>query len=134
MAEEVKEPKEKKDEKGETKPVKKNAASLMTKDEPKKPVAKDSSGKSEKSAGKKKKTHKFHHTMVEHHSDGSHTVRHVPEGGGQEVSYAAPDLNGVTAGLQQNLGGGQAEPPASAPTPAPAPAPAAGGAAPVVPE
>jgi hypothetical protein len=57
---------------------------------------------------KKEKKPKFHHTMIEHHDDGSHTVRHVPHAGGEkppeEVSYAAKDLDGVHDGLEQNLG------------------------------
>lgn len=55
---------------------------------------------------------KHKHTHIEHHDDGSHTVRH--SGGANEVSYATPDLNGVKAGLDANIGGGQ-DPNAGAP-------------------
>lgn len=105
------------------------ATAAMTKDEPKEKPAKAPEKKSEKKDSKKKKKHGFGATHIEHHTDGSHTVRHVPEDGGQEVSYAAPDLNGVKAGLDQNLGepeGAEApvEPPAgAAPAPAPTPQP-----------
>src|SRR5579859_4150278 len=95
------------------------AAAAMTKDEPKKETpAKEPAKKSAKS-DKKKKKHGFAATHIEHHTDGSHTVRHVPDDGGQETSYASPDLNGVKAGLDQNLGGGEAaggaEPPVEPP-------------------
>lgn len=103
------------------------ATAAMTKDEPKKEKpAKAPEKKSEKKDSKKKKKHKFGVTHIEHHTDGSHTVRHVPEDGGQEMSYASPDLNGVKAGLDQNLGEpeGDEGTPAAAPAPAPAaPAP-----------
>lgn len=71
---------------------------------------KDSAKEDKKEASKKK--HKFHRTEIEHHSDGSHTVRHHPhpsmkvEGAEQEqpVSYAAPDMATLHAGMDQNLG------------------------------
>lgn len=84
-------------------------------------LAKDKAPKSDaKSKGKRK--HK--HTMIEHHSDGSHTVRHAPMGGGDEVSYAAPDLDAVKSGLDANVGGGSADMSAS-PAPEAAPQPMA---------
>lgn len=71
--------------------------------------------KSSKHTSKKKK---HRETRIEHHSDGSHTVRHVPADGGDEVSYAAPDLAAVHQGLDQNIGTNTAEP---SPEPAPEP-------------
>ena len=47
---------------------------------------------------------KHKHTHIEHHDDGTHTVRHTPKGGGDEVSYSRPDLAGVVDGLHENLG------------------------------
>lgn len=102
------------------------ATAAMTKDEPKKEKpAKAPEKKSEKKDSKKKKKHKFGVTHIEHHTDGSHTVRHVPEDGGQEMSYASPDLNGVKAGLDQNLGEPEGDEGTGTPAAAPAPAPAA---------
>jgi hypothetical protein len=66
--------------------------------------------------GKKSSTHKdkkkkhYKETRIEHHHDGSHTVRHTPaDGDGDELSYAAPDMAAVHAGLDNNVG---AAPPA----------------------
>jgi hypothetical protein len=75
-------------------------------------------GESKSSDKEKKPKHK--HTHVEHHDDGSHTVRHTPAGGGEEVSYAAPDLDAVHDGMEANLGQpnadeGQAQAPEAAP-------------------
>lgn len=77
---------------------------------PKKTAVKDVlSRESKKTAAPKsdsktstKKKHK--HTHIEHHDDGSHTVRHTPEGGGPEVSYAAPDLDAVHDGMEEHVG------------------------------
>lgn len=103
------------------------ATAAMTKDEPKEKSAKAPEKKSEKKDSKKKKKHGFSATHIEHHDDGSDTVRHIPEDGGKEVSYATPDLNGTVSGLNQNLGGAEeapVEPPAgAAPAPAPTPQP-----------
>lgn len=57
-----------------------------------------------KVASKAKGKHK--HTHIEHHDNGTHTVRHSGEG--NEVSYAAPDMAGVHAGLDQHVGGAAA--------------------------
>jgi len=74
-------------------------------------LAKD--GKSEakpKSESKPKKSKVKHkHTYVEHHynekgKSTGHTVRHIPMGGGEEVSYAKPDLDGVHDGLEEHVG------------------------------
>ena len=65
-------------------------------------------------AGGKKK-HK--HTHIEHHDDGSHTVRHTPADGGADTSYAAQDLDGVHDGLEAHVGdanGGEGAEPQSA--------------------
>lgn len=106
----------------------------MTKDEPKGPVAEKAP-----KAGKKSSKTKHKHTHIEHHYDEAgkakgHTVRHVPMGGGEETSYAAPDLDAVHDGLEEHLGepeapmaGGPAGPagPMAAGGPEPAPAPVA---------
>jgi len=93
-------------------------------------------GKPKAAAAPKKPKHK--HTHIESHSNGSYTTRHTPEGGGEETSYSSPDLQGVIKGLQEHLGGGQAQPaadPNAAPDAAPAQdasaAPAAAGAPPM---
>jgi hypothetical protein len=47
--------------------------------------------------------HGFTHSTVEHHHDGSHTVRihhHQPE---KSISKAVPDLEGVHQALHDNL-------------------------------
>jgi hypothetical protein len=109
------------------------AEALMTQDEPKTPKVEskpkvDAKESVEKSAGKSNKGKVKHkHTHIEHHDDGSHTVRHTPAGGGDEVSYASPNLQGVHAGLDQHVGGAQAAAPMAAEPPAP---PAAAGAVP----
>jgi hypothetical protein len=79
---------------------------------------KPSSKKDDKKSGTKKK-HK--HTHIEHHDNGTHTVRHTPEGGGPETSYAAKDLDEVHDGLEEHVGDpngdeGQ-EPPTQQPQP-----------------
>lgn len=88
-----KEPKEKK---GMT------AMDILSKDKgektPKTPKAKES-----------KKRVRMKHTHIEHHYDhegkeAGHTVRHTPLEGGQEVSYASPDLDGVHDGLEEHVG------------------------------
>jgi hypothetical protein len=50
----------------------------------------------------KAKKAKHKHTHIEHHDNGTHTVRH--SGAGDEVSYAAPDMDGVHDGLEQHIG------------------------------
>lgn len=67
-------------------------------------LAKDKKSKEEKTSGKKKK---YRHTHIEHHADGSHTIRHTPAEGGEEMSYSRPDTAGMMQGLQDNLGGGE---------------------------
>lgn len=82
------------------------------------------SKKEEKS--KKKRAHRFKSTSIEHHEDGSHTVRHIPLASdspadaaqppekSSEVSYAAPDHEALQAKLAENLGmGGEQSGPAS---------------------
>ena len=68
--------------------------------------------KPEQKGGKKK--HKFSRTEIEHHSNGSHTVRHhlkpsdVKEDMGkvqEPVSYSASDDADLQAKMSQNLGG-----------------------------
>jgi hypothetical protein len=65
-------------------------------------------------AGSKRK-HK--HTHIEHHENGTHTVRHTPVGGGEDTSYAAQDLDAVHDGLEHHVGeanGGEGAEPQSA--------------------
>jgi hypothetical protein len=58
----------------------------------------------EKPAAKHKGKAKHKSTSIEHHDDGSHTVRHVPHEGGPELSYAAANLDAVHDGLEEHLG------------------------------
>lgn len=60
--------------------------------------------KKSKKKSSKKKSPRFKTTHIEHHHDGSHTVRHASHEGGDDLSYASPDLQGVHAGLDQHLG------------------------------
>lgn len=54
---------------------------------------------------KKKKGHKYHHTRVEHHKDGSHTVHHAhDEGVHKDVKHAVSNLDGVQDSIEDNLG------------------------------
>lgn len=104
------------------------AGDILAKDKPAKPKAEDKS--SSASAGSKKK-HKMKHTHIEHHEDGTHTVRHTPAGGGEEMSYSRPDMAGVIQGLQQHVGdSAQAQPQADPMQQQQPPDPAAGGAPP----
>lgn len=71
------------------------------------------SKKEEKSEKKPAGKHRHKTTMIEHHANGSHTVRHIPhpsQDGSptQEISYAAPDMDALHAGMDENLGGGPA--------------------------
>ena len=73
----------------------------------------------EKKHGKK---HKFHHTSIEHHSDGSATVHHQHENPEMDVKHAAADLDGVHDSLEQHLGqpnDGEGQVAAAGPAPAP---------------
>lgn len=83
---------------------------------------------SKKESKDEKKKHKKGHTEIEHHGDGSHTVRHKLDDD-QESSYAAKDLDGVIDGLHENLGEGAPEgagtPAAAAPAAAPVASPSA---------
>lgn len=72
-------------------------------------LAKDKAPKSEAKNNKTSQKKKHKHTHIEHHysEDGKpagHTVRHTPQGGGEEVSYSAPDLDAVHDGLEQHVG------------------------------
>jgi hypothetical protein len=61
----------------------------------------------EKEKEKKHKKHAGHgykSTHIEHHDDGSHTVRHDHENPDQSKSYAAADLDGVHDGMEDHLG------------------------------
>lgn len=57
---------------------------------------------------KKHAGHGYHKTEIEHHSDGSHTVRHHVHPDHmhemKDKSYAAADLDGVHDGLQEHMG------------------------------
>lgn len=118
----------------ETKQKTVKAKDVLSKDDakPAKKVASKSAEKTEtKPAAKKeeKKKTRYRHTHIEHHSDGSHTVRHVPTEGGEEMSYSKPDLDGVHDGLEEHVGdANEGEEMAAAGGAEPAPQP---GAAPV---
>jgi hypothetical protein len=47
--------------------------------------------------------HGFRSTHVDHHKDGSHTVRHTPKMG-DEISYAVKDNNELTQKIKKYLG------------------------------
>lgn len=69
-------------------------------------------GKKEPSPKKKGKG-KPKHTHIEHHANGSHTVRHEMTEGEEPITYAAPDMDAVKAGLDEHVAGaaGPEEPP-----------------------
>ena len=73
---------------------------IMGGERPSKPKVAKTKGESSKSEPSGKKKHK--HTHIEHHDNGTHTVRHT--GADSEVSYAANDLDGVHDGLEQHVG------------------------------
>jgi hypothetical protein len=86
----------------EKKPKKVSVTSILSQDD-KAPKAK-SEPKSESKSKDSKKKKKMKHTHIEHHDDGSHTVRHTPMEGGDEISYSRPDLAGVKDGLDEHIG------------------------------
>lgn len=52
-----------------------------------------------------KKKHKYSHTHIEHHKDGSHTVHHVHEEGPHgDMKHAVADLDSVHDSMQDHLG------------------------------
>lgn len=55
------------------------------------------------------KKHGFLSTDVEHHEDGSMTVRHTHQVPEKSVSHAAADLDGLHDSLQDHLNDEQAE-------------------------
>lgn len=63
----------------------------------------DMLGGEKKSVKKPGKKHRHKRTIIDHHSNGSHTVRHSPDTP-EEVSYAAPDLDGVHDGMEEHVG------------------------------
>jgi hypothetical protein len=81
--------------------------------------------------------HKFTHTHIEHHPDGSKTIHHVHKDGPQhDVKHAVPNMDGVHDSLEEHMGEpnkGEAEamaqPAAPAAPIAPPAVPAAPGAA-----
>jgi hypothetical protein len=51
------------------------------------------------------KKHKFSHTHIEHHHDGSHTVHHIhKDGPAHDKKHAAADLDAVHDSMQDHLG------------------------------
>jgi hypothetical protein len=73
-----------------------------------------------------KKHHKFTHTHIEHHNDGSHTVHHVHQDGPhKDVKGAAADHDGMMDHVMDNT---SAPNPGEAVAAAPAPVAAAPGA------
>lgn len=85
------------------------------------PKAKPKEKEEAKPAAKKKAKRRFKSTSIDHHDNGSHTVRHVPITSGDvkepgmkdDVSYAVPDDEALHSALRENLGEG-GEPPAGA--------------------
>ena len=75
------------------------AASLLANDSAPKGAA-SKVARPKASAAPKKGKHK--HTHIEHHDNGSHTVRHSGDAG--ETSYSAQDLDAVHDGLEQHVG------------------------------
>jgi hypothetical protein len=60
--------------------------------------------KSEKKESKKKK-HQFKRTIIDHHTDGSHTMTHEHESDPtKNITGAKADLDGVHDGLEENIG------------------------------
>lgn len=115
--------------------VKKTEPVLMEKGEGVIPKAKMKNADLGKMAGAKKEEPKksavkHKHTHIEHHDDGSHTIRHTPRDGGDEVSYSKPDMAGVHQGLDANVGQPAAAPMADAGAGAAGGAPMAAPAAP----
>jgi hypothetical protein len=98
------------------KPAKKSSAeALMT--------SEDKAPKKEAKSEKKGKGGGFTETVVQHHNMGGHHVHHKhKDSPDKDVHYAAQDLEGVKAGLDQHIGGGAGQMMAEAPEPAPAPA------------
>jgi hypothetical protein len=79
-----------------------------------------------------KKHHKYTHSTIEHHDDGSHTVTHHHEDGKSHKKYAAADHDSMMDGMMDhtsapNPGEAEAEagpagaPAAAAPPPMAAP-------------
>ncbi len=52
----------------------------------------------------KKKSHKYAHTHIVHHDDGSHTVHHEHEDGKSHKDYAVNDHDAMLDGLMQHTG------------------------------
>jgi hypothetical protein len=79
-----------------------------------------------------KKHHKYTHTHIEHHDDGSHTTTHNHEDGKSHKKYASADHDGMMDGIMDHTSApnpGEAEANAGPQGVAP---PAAGGAAPPI--
>src|ERR1700677_4463140 len=93
------------------------AAPILSKDHGPKMQKQKTEPRSQRQPGKKK--HK--HTHIEHHDDGTHTMRHTDAAGKETGSYTAQDLDGVHDGSEQHVGD------ANAPEAAPASADAAAG-------
>jgi hypothetical protein len=51
-----------------------------------------------------KKSHKYAHTHITHHSDGSHTVHHEHEDGKSHEDYATGSHDGMMDGLMHFTG------------------------------
>ena len=47
--------------------------------------------------------HGIKHTHIEHHNDGSHTIRHTMHTG-PETSHTAPDLDALHDHLEEHMG------------------------------
>lgn len=51
-----------------------------------------------------RKHHRFHHTHIEHHDDGSMTIHHEAHIPADDVKHAVGDLDGVHDSLEEHLG------------------------------
>ena len=70
-----------------------------------------------------KKHHKYTHTTITHHDDGSHTTKHHHEDGKSHKEYATADHDAMIDGLMDHT---SAPNPGELASAAAAPAPAAG--------
>lgn len=71
-------------------------------------------GKHEKGGKGKKKKRRYRRTEIDHHDNGSHTVRHIPhheEGPdeatgkpGGDMTYAVKDMDELHDGMEEHLG------------------------------
>ncbi len=56
-----------------------------------------------------KKSHKYSHTHVTHHADGSHSIHHEHEDGKSHKDYARGDHDGMMDGMMEHTSEPDAE-------------------------